>query len=73
MQLRVGFCKLNLHKFRHNFKDTIDPMCSIKDGIEDTEYYLLSFHLFVVQRQDLLGSVNAILQMAYQAFLTKLK
>ena len=37
-QLPVGFNKLNLYKFRQNFKDTIDPQCSIKDGIEDTFY-----------------------------------
>ncbi len=60
-QLRVGLSKLNLHKFRHNFKDTIDPMCSINDGIEDTEHYLLFCHLYVVCRRDLLNSVNAIL------------
>ena len=37
-RLRVGLSKLNLHKFKHNFKDTVNPMCSINDGIEDTEH-----------------------------------
>ena len=47
-QLRVGLSKLNLHKFRHNFKDTLDPMCSIKDVIEDTEHFLLFCHFYDV-------------------------
>ena len=32
-QLRVGLSKLNSHKFRHNFRDTLNPMCPINDGI----------------------------------------
>ena len=39
-QLRVGLSKLNFHKFKHNFQDTVNPMCSINDGIEDTEHFL---------------------------------
>ena len=35
-QLRVGLSKLNFHKFKHNFRDTINPMCPTNDGIEDT-------------------------------------
>ena len=26
-QLRVGLSKLNFHKFKHNFRDTTNPMC----------------------------------------------
>ena len=29
-QLRVGLSKLNLHKFQHNFRDTLDPMCPFR-------------------------------------------
>ena len=60
-QLRFGLSALNLHKFRHNFKDTIHSMCLIHDGIEDTEHFFLSFHLYDVQRDDLLGTVSKIL------------
>ena len=45
-QLRVGLSKLNLHKFKHNFKDTVNPMCSINDGIQDTEHFLLLCHSY---------------------------
>ena len=40
-QLRVGLSKQNLHKFQHNFRDTLDSMCPLNDGIEDTEHFLL--------------------------------
>ena len=40
-QIRVGLRKLNFHKFKHNFRDTINPMCPTNDGIEDTEHCLL--------------------------------
>ena len=61
-QLHVGLSKINLHKFKHNFKDTGNPMCSINDGIEDTEHFLLLCHSYEVQRQDLLDTINPILE-----------
>ena len=33
-QLRVGLSKLCFHKFRHNFRDSVNPMCPSNDGIE---------------------------------------
>ena len=50
-QLRVGLSRLNFHKFRHNFKDTINPMCPINDGIEDTEHFLLLCSSFIEYRR----------------------
>ena len=47
-QIRVGLSRLNFHKFMHNFRDTVNPMCPTNDGIEDTEHFLLlcpSFNL----------------------------
>lgn len=35
----------NCHFKLTNFKDTMDPMCSINDGIGDTEHYFLLCHL----------------------------
>ena len=61
-QLRVGLSKLNFHKFKHNFRDTLNPMCPISDGIEDAEHFLLLCHAYDSIRCDLLDSVNAILQ-----------
>ena len=61
-QLRVGLSKLNCHKFRHNFRDTMNPMCPINDGIEDTEHFLLLCNSFKEHRCNLLTDVNVVLQ-----------
>ena len=61
-QIRVGLSKLNFHKFKHNFRDTINPMCPTNDGIEDTEHFLLLCPSFDTQRRDLLAGVSELLQ-----------
>ena len=61
-QLRVGLSILNFHKFRHNFRDTMNPMCPINDGIEDTEHFLLLCDSFKEHRCNLLTDVNVVLQ-----------
>ena len=61
-QLRVGLRKLNFHKFKHNFSDTVDPMCPANDGIEDTEHSLLLCPSFAVPRRYLLAGVFALLR-----------
>ena len=62
-QLRVGLSKLNSHKFNHNFRDTVNPMCLVDDRIENTEHFLLHCHAYDVQRCGLLGAINEILQL----------
>ena len=37
-------------------------MCSINDGIEDTEHFLLLCNSFIEQRQNLLAGVNDVLE-----------
>ena len=61
-QLRVGLSKLNFHKFKHNFRDTINPMCPTSDGIEDTEHFLLLCPSFDAQRQDLLVGIVELIR-----------
>ena len=61
-QLRVGLSKLNFHKFKHNFRDTINPMYPTSDGIEDTEHFFLLCPSFDVQRQDLLAVIVELLR-----------
>ena len=62
LQPRVGLSKLNFHKFKHNFRDTVNPMCPTNDGIEDTEHFLLLCPSFDIQRQDLLAGVSELLR-----------
>ena len=61
-QHRVGLRKLNFHKFKHNFSDTLNPLCPINDGIEDNEHFLLLFHAYDEDIRDLLNSVDTILR-----------
>ena len=61
-QLRVGLSKLNFHKFKHNFRDTINPICPTNDGIEDTEHFLLLCPSFDLHRRDLLAGIVELLR-----------
>ena len=60
-QIRVGLSKQNFYKFRHNFRDAIDPMCPSNDGVEDTEHYLFLCQSYEESRRELLNGLNAIL------------
>ena len=61
-QLRVGLSKLNFHKFKHNFKDVINPMYPKSDGIEDMEHFLLLCPSFDDQRRDLLTEIVTLVR-----------
>ena len=54
--------KLNFHEFKHNFRDSINPMCPTNDGIEDTKHFLLLCPSFDVPRRDLLAGLSTLLQ-----------
>ena len=47
-RLRLDFSHLNEHKFRHNFNDTINPMCSYGKESETTPHYLLRCDLYSI-------------------------
>ena len=38
-RLTIGFSHLCEHKFRHNFKDTLDPLCSSSTEAETKTHY----------------------------------
>ena len=59
---RLGFSHLNEHRFRHNFQDCRNPLCSCSLDIEDTSHYLLHYHHFSQYRIDLMNSVKSILE-----------
>ena len=40
-RLRLGLSHLREHKFKHNFQDTINLLCSYGIGIESAEHFLL--------------------------------
>ena len=61
-QIRVGLSRLNFHKFKHNFRDTVNPMCPTNEGIEEAEHLLLPCPSFDVQRRHLLAGVSVLLR-----------
>ena len=50
-RLRLNFSHLREHKFRHNFRDTINPLCSCGFEIESTSHYLLRCSLYTSDRR----------------------
>ena len=57
-RLRVGLSHLREHKFRHNFRDSLNPICNCGSGIESTKHYLLHCSNFKNERQTLLQNVR---------------
>ena len=45
-RLRLGFSHLNEHKFRHNFQDCLNPLCSCGLEVETTNHYFLHCHYY---------------------------
>jgi len=59
-RLRLDFSHLNGHRFRHNFQNCINPLCSCSLEIEDTIHYLLHCQHFAIYRKDLMNSVKSV-------------
>ena len=59
-RLRLGFSHLREHKFRHNFADTLNPLCSCSLETEDTEHYLLRCQNNLSFRTTLMNGLNNI-------------
>ena len=59
-RLRLGFSHLRKHKFRHNFADTLNPLCSCTLEIEDTEHYFLRYQNNILFRTTLMNDLNNI-------------
>ena len=60
-RLRVQLSHLKEHKYRHNFVDTLNPICNCGLlEIESTSHYLLRCLFFSDQRKTLLDSISAV-------------
>ena len=59
-RLRLGLSHLDEHKFRHNFQDCLNHLCSCSLEIEDTSHYLLHCHQFLHHCVALMDSVKSI-------------
>ena len=58
--LRIGFSHLKEHKCKHNFRDSVDPLCSCGNDIESTVHFFLHCPNFTTQRQTRLNKLKSI-------------
>ena len=56
-RFRLNSSPLNEHMFRHNFNDTINPICNCGAATETTIDYILRRRLYSFQRAELLDGV----------------
>ena len=59
-RLRLGLSHLNDHKFNHNFKDCINPLCSCSLSVENNVHFFLHCHHFSLQRQTLMNNIKSV-------------
>ena len=59
-RLKLGFSHFREHKFRHNFQDTFNPICSYGDDIETTIHYLLPCPNYLDEIRALLDNLQNI-------------
>ena len=59
-RLRVGFSHLREHKFKHNFQDTLNPLCNCGLEVETTVHFFLHCHNFIAERETLLSRINDV-------------
>ena len=52
-RLRLELSHLNEHRFRHNFKDCTNPLCSCSLEVENTLHFFMRFH-YSTFRMDLI-------------------
>ena len=57
-RLRHGFSHLNEHRFRHNFQECLNPLCTCSLETENTSHYLLHCHHDTPFRTNLTNSLN---------------
>ena len=59
-RIRLHFRRLNDHKCWHNFRATIDPMCSCGLEPKTMLHYLLRWNLYSDLRTELLNDISAL-------------
>ena len=59
-RLRLGFSHLREHKFKHNFHDTLNPLCSCSVEVESISQYFLRCHFFDALRATLINDLRKL-------------
>ena len=60
MRLRLGLSHLNEHKFKNNFQDTLNPLCTCGCDVENTCHFLIYCSNFLTERTTLLNEITNI-------------
>ena len=58
--LRLGLSYLREHKFKHNFQDSINPLCSCSLDVESAIHYFLHCPQFTIEIHTLLNTISQI-------------
>ena len=58
-RLSLGFSHLREHKFRHNFADTVNPLCSCALETESTDHFFLRCQNYVSFRTALINKLSS--------------
>ena len=61
-RLRLGLSHLNEHRFRHNFMNCLNPLCSCMLEVESTTHFFLHYHFYDTFHQTLFNTVESIIQ-----------
>ena len=61
----MGLRKLQFRKFKHNFRNTANPMCPPNYSVEDTEQILLHCYSYTLQLGNL-AEIHAFLRRIWQ-------
>ena len=59
-RLRLGFSYLREHKFKHNFQNTLNPLCSCSIEAESTSHYFSRSHFFDALQATFLNDLRNI-------------
>ena len=59
-RLRLGLSHLADHKFRHNFQDCLNPICSCSHDIETKSHFLLHCLNYCSARKTFFEKINRI-------------
>ena len=63
--MRLGLSHLADHKFRHNFQDCLNPICSCGQKIETTSYSFFTVSITVVQENNFLKKLTLLILIFY--------
>ena len=59
-RIRLGFSHPRYLKFKHGFRDAIEPLCSCSTGIENTVHYFLHCPKFSFARNTFLNEIAIV-------------